>query len=128
MLECHCGKDGHALHSVNCPIHGKKKSKYRSVKTEVDGITFASKREAKRYSELKLLERAKQISGLTLQPRYLLEVNAHKVCTYVGDFAYVDPRGAKLVCEDAKGMRTKDYAIKRKLFLALYPHIEHREV
>ena len=101
-------------------------SKYRNVRTEVDGITFASKREAKRYSELKLLERGKQISGLTLQPRYPLVVNGHKVCTYVGDFLYHE-RG-KLVCEDTKGMRTDAYGIKRKLFMALWPQIEHREV
>ena len=44
-------------------------SKYRNVKTEVDGILFASKKEARRYSELKLLERAGEIAHLELQPR-----------------------------------------------------------
>lgn len=100
----------------------------------MDNITFASKREADRYSQLKLLERSKQISGLTLQPRFPLVVNGQKVCTYVGDFSYcyvvkIDKiNDSVLVCEDAKGHRTKDYIIKAKLFRALHPEIEHREV
>jgi len=100
-------------------------NKYRNVKTTVDGISFASKREADRYSQLKLLERGKKISGLTLQPRYPMNVNGRKVCVYVGDFFYQE-RGIP-ICEDVKGTRTAVYSIKRKLFLALYPDILHRE-
>lgn len=105
-----------------------KASKYFSKKTVVDGITFASKKEAARYGELKLLERAKQISGLTLQPRYPLIVNNHKVCTYVGDFCYFDEKTRKLVCEDVKGFRTGEYIVKRKLFIATHPDIQHTEI
>jgi hypothetical protein len=47
-------------------------NKYRNIKTIVDGITFASKKEAKRYSELKLLERAGMITDLELQPAFNL--------------------------------------------------------
>lgn len=103
-------------------------AKYRNTPETVDGIRFASRREAKRYGELKLLERAKQIIGLTLQPRYPLIVNGHKVCTYVADFSYFDAKLRKIVVEDAKGFRTKDYAIKRKLLQALQPDLDHREV
>lgn len=103
-------------------------SKYYNRPTQVDGITFASIKEAKRYSELKLMERAKQISGLTLQPRYPLVVNGHKICTYVGDFVYLEVKSGKMVCEDSKGFRTREYQNKRKLFMALHPEIEHREV
>lgn len=100
-------------------------SKYRSVPTEVDGHRFPSKKEANVYIGLKLLERGKQISGLTLQPRYPLVVNGHKVCTFVPDFLYFEK--GKCVCGEAKGYRTQVYQIKSKLFRALYPDIELRE-
>lgn len=98
----------------------KAPSKYRNVKTEVDGITFASKAEAKRYSELKLLERAGKIKELHLQPRYPLTVEGEKICTYVGDFLYRDPLTGNYVLEDVKGVRTAAYNIKRKLVKAIY--------
>jgi hypothetical protein len=88
------------------------------VKTIVDGITFASKKEAKRYTELKLLERAGEISRLELQPRYDITINGVKICTYVADFRYFSK--AKLVVEDCKGYLTPVYRIKRKLVMALY--------
>jgi hypothetical protein len=105
-------------------------SKYRAIRTEVDGISFASKREAKRYSELKMLERAKVIKDLQLQVRYPLEVNGVKITTYIGDFSYLE--NDKFIVEDAKGFyRTKDpitrlYDVKKRLMLALHG-IEIRE-
>src|SRR5690606_369436 len=53
----------------------RKPSKYRNVRTTVDGITFDSKREAERYGELKTMEAAGVISDLELQPRFPLTVN-----------------------------------------------------
>lgn len=100
-------------------------SKYSAKPTIVDGIRFASKAESRRYSELKNLERANIISGLTLQPKFPLIVNGAKVCTYIGDFAYIED--AKYVVEDVKGFATPDYKIKRKLLLALTPGLDHRE-
>ncbi len=96
------------------------KSKYRNVPTEIDGIRFASKREAKRYSQLKLLERAGEIKALRLQPRYPLAVNGMHVATYVADFEYVESGTGRLVTEDSKGVRTRDFINKAKLFHALY--------
>jgi hypothetical protein len=101
-------------------------SKYGAIPTFVDGIRFASKREAARYSQLKLLERAGRINNLELQPRFPLIVNGKKVCTYVGDFSFFESNAR--VIEDAKGMRTRDYDLKRKLLLALNPGLDHREV
>ena len=75
--------------------------KYRNKKVEVDGILFDSKKEANRYMELKLLEKAGEQS-----------------CYYVADFVYKE--GENIVVEDTKGMRTKDYVIKRKLMLHKY--------
>ncbi len=96
-------------------------SKYSAIRTEVDGITFASKKEARRYSELKLLERAGKIFNLQLQPRYPVTVNGKKVCSYVGDFAYYTSGIlSSLVVEDAKGFKTPMYRLKAKLFEACY--------
>lgn len=94
--------------------------KYRNVPTVVDGIRFASKREAFRYCELKLLQKAGEISDLKLQPRYPLTVNGLHVCTYVADFDYQDNSTERLVTEDSKGVRTRDFINKAKLFHALY--------
>lgn len=97
-----------------------KARKYRNVPSVVDGIRFASKREAHRYCELRLMERAGEIETLLLQPRYPLTVNGMHVCTYVADFAYQDNSTGRVKTEDSKGVRTKDFIIKAKLFHALY--------
>ncbi len=94
-------------------------AKYRSERVQVDGIKFDSKREANRYAELKLLERAKEISHLMLQVTYPLRVEGMLITKYRADFVYNDKGGA-IVVEDAKGFRTPAYKIKRKLMLALY--------
>lgn len=101
-------------------------SKYRAIKEIVDGFTFASQKEARRYGQLKLLVRAGQIQDLQLQPRFPLIVNGKKVCTYVGDFSYTED--SKRVIEDTKGFRTREYIIKYKLLKALQPDLDHREI
>jgi hypothetical protein len=106
-----------------------KVNKYRAEKTVVDGIKFASKREAARYGELKLLLAAGRIAGLELQVVFDIVVNGEKVCRYVADFAYWIPngRGDARVVEDAKGVRTPVYRLKRALMRAVFG-IEIREV
>lgn len=94
------------------------RSKYGAKRTTVDGITFASKREATAYVKLKALEKAGAISELTLQPKYTLEANGRQVCTYVGDFQWFDKDGWHV--GDAKGYRTPVYRLKKKLMLACY--------
>ena len=101
-------------------------SKYRAKATIVNGVRFASKAEARRYSELKALERAGLISHLELQPRFPLIVNGQHICTYLGDFRFLE--NGKSVTEDVKGVRTDAYIIKRKLLLATHPGIDHREI
>ncbi|MBZ9873103.1 DUF1064 domain-containing protein [Mesorhizobium sp. BR1-1-9] len=105
---------------VRLPGKAKPKNKYGAKKTVVDGITFASKREAIRYCQLRDLERAGQISSLKLQPRYPLTVNSLHVATYVGDFEYIESKSGRTVTEDSKGVRTRDFINKAKLFHALY--------
>jgi hypothetical protein len=92
--------------------------------TWIDGIKFASKAEAKRYQQLRLLERAGAISGLEVQPCYPLEaVNPFNgevtpVGVYKADFRYLD--GERWVVEDVKGMRTVIYRFKKRMVEAQY--------
>ena len=94
-------------------------SKYRNIKTEVDGITFASKREANRYCELLMLQRAGYLTNLELQKSFELRVHGVLVCRYVADFVYRDSVGREVV-EDAKGVKTALYRIKAKLMIACH--------
>jgi len=95
-------------------------SKYRNVRTVVDGITFDSAAEARRYEQLKLLEIGGAILDLELQPRYEIKVNNHKVCVYVADFRYVETATGEVMVEDVKGVRTALYKLKRKLVKAVH--------
>lgn len=102
-----------------------RKPKYRNQRVTVDGINFASKREAARYRELLLMERVNQIRNIKLQPRFPMSVNGKHVCTYVGDFSYCtnpkpgDQHVGRFVVEDAKGFKTPEYKLKAKLFEAV---------
>lgn len=95
--------------------------KFRNTPTSVGDVLFDSKREARRYGELKLLERAGEINGLILQPKFPLVVNGEHVCAYVGDFEYRDKAGRRVV-EDVKSAITRKhpvYRLKAKLFRAV---------
>lgn len=97
-----------------------KRAKYRNVPTEVDGIKFASKLEAKRYAELKLLEMAGEIKDLAVHTSWLLLVEGFDIGRYVDDFQYIDTRTKRLVVEDTKGIITPDCRIKLKLMKAIH--------
>ena len=104
-----------------------KRSKYNARKTVVDGITFDSKKEARRYEELKLQEKVEVISHLQLQPKFRLldgfKYNGETIrpINYFADFSYIDAEGNEVV-EDVKSKATKTpvYSIKKKLFLNKY--------
>ena len=93
--------------------------KYRNVKTKLDGITFASKKEATRYAELRLLERAGIISSLELQPEIELYVNGVVIGKYRGDFRYQSD--GETILEDVKSKATKTptYRLKKKILSTL---------
>ena len=111
-----------------------KKSKYNSIKTG----GYDSRKEAKRAGELKLLERAGEISNLREQVKFELvpvqhmiikttskmgricmkEVCVERACNYFADFVYV--KDGETVVEDVKGMRTEVYRIKKKLMLFIH--------
>jgi hypothetical protein len=99
-------------------------SKYGNIKTTVDGYTFDSKKEAARYSELRLLERAGRIKGLMLQQPFRVELNRVHVFTYRADFVYFE-NGARVV-EDVKGYATPLYRLKKRILKALY-NVDIRE-
>lgn len=106
-------------------------NKFGAQRTVVDGITFHSKREASRYSELKLAERAGIVRNIELQVPYEFRHNDVLICKYFADFRYEElSRNGRAqwstVVEDSKGHVTKDYAIKRKLMRAFFA-IEIRE-
>ena len=96
------------------------KSKFNAVKTYVDGILFDSKWEAKRYSLLKIREKAGEISDLKLQVSFPLIINDIKVATYISDFTYYDLINNSKVVEDSKGFLTPEYKIKKKLMKAIF--------
>ncbi len=102
-------------------------SKYHAIKTTVNGILFDSKREAHRYYELLLLEKAGEISDLKLQVPYELipKQKGERACIYKADFVY--RQNGETIIEDVKGVRTDAYKIKRKLMLWRYG-IRIREV
>lgn len=95
--------------------------KYHSVPTVVDRYRFASKREARYYQNLKLLEKAGAIQDIELQPAFPLVVNGVLIGKYVSDFRYVDCETGEVVTVDVKGFRTKEYKLKKRLVEALYP-------
>jgi hypothetical protein len=104
------------------------RTKFGNKITQLDGNRFASLKEARRYTELKLLMQAGEVRELTLQPRYPLVVNGVKVAVYVGDF-YVVWADGTAVLEDVKSPATKTavYRLKKQLMKACYG-LEIREV
>lgn len=119
--------------------------KYGNKKTVVDGIMFDSMREASRYRELKLLEKAGKITELQLQVEFVLAPGVQYAgkrptppLRYIADFVYFEvvqapkeiaPTGKIYwhTVEDAKGMRTQVYKIKKHLMMSVHK-IEVREV
>lgn len=116
-----------------CPEHAIK-PKYNNIKTESDGVEFASAKEARRYQELKLLEAAGEIAKLELQPVFLLQQSfkhngkTERKIEYVADFRYYEIASKRDVVEDVKGVRTAAYQIKRKLLLFKFNYIDFREI
>jgi hypothetical protein len=102
-------------------------SKYRNRKTEVDGITFDSQAEARRWQHLKDLEARGTITDLCRQVsfelvpavRFFGSKRATPALRYIADFGYTDADGKRVV-EDVKGALTRVYKIKKHLMKALF--------
>lgn len=97
-----------------------KSHKYGARATVVDNIRFPSRKEANRYAELKLLERADAVRDIRCQVRMPIEVNSVHVADYICDFVYWDTDKKARIWEDVKGFRTDVYKLKKKLVEALY--------
>ena len=107
-------------------------SKYKAKKASVDGIEFDSRKEANRYCELKLLQRAGKIQNLELQKAFeLIPAQRERIIkgkvieravTYVADFVYT--KNGRIIVEDVKGYKGgvayAVFTIKRKLLLYRY--------
>lgn len=93
--------------------------KYGNKPMVLDGHRFDSQMEARRYEQLKLLERAGEIRDLAIHPAYPITVGDRHICIYEADFAYVDTRGI-VVVEDVKGAKTALYLLKKKLLKAVH--------
>jgi len=106
-------------------------SKYNARRTVVDGITFDSRAEARRYGELRLLERAGEIADLRVHPRYeiLPKEGKERARHYTPDFQYRE--GGRVVVEDVKGGKatmTDAARLRMSLFRRRYKDVELRIV
>ena len=110
--------------------------KYRNQIVEVDGIRFASRLEARRYQQLKLLERAGEISELKLQEEFVIDRGyisyqtgqKMRAVVYVADFSYNDHRTKQHVIEDVKGVETAQFRNKWRMCQERYPQYDWRIV
>lgn len=107
------------------PSRAKRGNKYGAVKTVVDGRTFDSKKEAMRYADLTMMQRAGLISDLELQVSIPLQgrdgplvSDSGRRLRYVADFTYRETDTGHFVVEDVKGHRTKTYLLKRSILAA----------
>ena len=105
-----------------------KGNKFYNQKTRVNGRVFDSRREAARYRELLLCQQAGEIRGLRFQVPFELippqrykdprtgRYKTERGVKYIADFCYTT-RDGKSIVEDVKGVKTKEYILKRKLLL-----------
>jgi hypothetical protein len=97
-----------------------RKSKYGNKKVVVDGIRFDSKREAAYYGELKMREKAGEVSAVELQkPFPLLGHQGELMTTYKADFVFWDNQEERYRVIDVKGVETKEFRLKRKMMRGL---------
>ena len=99
----------------------QKRSKYNNKKTEVDGIVFDSKAEAKRFQELKLLQEAGEIQGFGRQPSFIVRPSIR----YIPDFI-VCGRDGEIWVEDVKGVETDTFKLKQTMWEDSFPWLELR--
>lgn len=126
VAKCECGTRTPSMFMFWCFVDAldmdlvvrKRMSKYKAIRTEVDGIVFDSKGESKRWTYLKNCERKNLIKNLKRQVSYPLKIEDELITSYVADFVYME-NGTEIV-EDFKGHITSVFRLKKKLFEALY--------
>ena len=97
----------------------KKQSKFKAIRTTVDELSFASKKEANRYLTLKKQQQQGYISDLKIQPRWKFpnKTETGMNYTYIADFSYIDRASKQMIVEDVKGVKTPAYLLKKSLML-----------
>lgn len=104
----------------------RSRRKYANTPINVDSYKFASKKEGRRYLELRLFEKLGDVRELEVHPRFHLCVGDEHIATYVADFSYKNKTGM-LIVEDVKGVKTAVYKLKKRLMKVLLG-IEVQEV
>ncbi len=94
------------------------RSKYRNRPTFVDGLRFDSMAEARRWTELQILEKAGDIKNLKRQAPFACVVNGEHVCKYIADFTY--EKNSRFIAEDVKGVETALFKLKAALLHACH--------
>jgi len=92
------------------------KHKFRAKPTETDGIKFSSKKEAKRYSNLKTLQKAGKVIFFLRQVPFHLPGGVKYICDFLIFWA-----NGEVTIEDVKGFKTESYKAKKKMVEAIYP-------
>ena len=131
---CSLKPQGACVYAGDCPTYEAdlkrqlvqanepKQPKYRNERVTVDGMTFDSKLEMRRWFELRVLEKAKKISGLQRQVKFVLIEKSEygREVSYVADFTYIE--GGGMVVEDTKSEATKTplYKLKKRLMAEKY--------
>ena len=101
-------------------LPGKKSLKLKNVKTTVDNILFHSGAEARRYTQLSIMQRSGVIADLILQPVFNIEINEISICKVILDFKYRVVATGRIVWEDVKGKQTVVSSLKKKLVEAVH--------
>ena len=101
----------------------QKRNKFGAKKTEFMGMKFDSKWEAERYGQLWKLQENGEIRDLDRQVRFNMVIDGQKICAYIADYTYYKPNKDsedEFVVEDAKGVETDIFKLKKKLMKALH--------
>ena len=105
------------------PKKTRRPNKYFAKKTVAMGLKFDSRWEAERWGQLKAMERAGVVTQLERQIKYELSINDVKICNYIADFRYLleeEDGLSRLVVEDAKGIQTPEFRLKKKMMKAIH--------
>ena len=109
--------------SIHYPTRYGKYNKYNAKKTEFMGFKFDSKWEAERYGQLSSMVLGGVVKDLERQVKYDIIVNDQKICRYIADFVYIlvhENGSEEKIVEDAKGVQTSDFKLKKKLMKAIF--------
>ncbi|MEN6395789.1 MAG: DUF1064 domain-containing protein [Methanoregula sp.] len=114
--------------------NGPRDNKYRAKKTIIDNIPFDSLTEGRRYLQLKTFEKLGELKILKVHPEFNLLEDFTDTWTgkkvrglkYTGDFLLLYTGSDHRVCEDVKGVKTRDFQVRWKLAKFMYPEVEFR--